>query len=82
MGKHMSLADNLGDRPNTRLNGDKLSRVGAGVMLLAKEISVSRLDHSGADLRVERVLSSEVRTLFGIRRDHSFWDGKGSCEFV
>lgn len=59
----MSFADSLGARPNTKLNGDRLSRDSAGVMLLAKDISVRRFDHSGAELLVDRVFNSEVNVL-------------------
>ena len=62
-GKQISVADNLGARPNTRLKGDKRSAVFEGVMLEAKEISVRILDHSGAAARELLIFNSTVRVL-------------------
>lgn len=59
----MSLAKSLGDLPNTRLNGDSLSADNDGVILEANEISVSRLDHCGADFLADRIFYSEVSVL-------------------
>ena len=59
----MSFADNRGLRPKTRLNGDNLSAVRAGMIFIVKEISVSRFDHSGAQSLVDRIFNSVVRVL-------------------
>ena len=59
----MSCADSLGARPNTKLKGDSLSSVKDGVMFMAKEISVKRDDHCGAESLVERIFNSEVSVL-------------------
>ena len=62
-GKQISSAAKRGFLPNTRLNGERLSAVRDGVMFMANEISVSRLDHSGADGLELRILNSMVRVL-------------------
>lgn len=59
----MSVADKRGDRPNTRLKGERLSADREGVIFEAKEISVRILDHSGADGRVHLIFNSTVRVL-------------------
>ena len=62
-GKHTSIADRRGFRPNTRLNGDSSSSAATGVMLWANEMPVSNESQCGADLRCERILSSYVKNL-------------------
>ena len=59
----MSLADNLGFLPNTRLKGESLSVVLAGVMFDAKAISVNRDGHCGAESRALLIFSSSVKVL-------------------
>ena len=62
-GKQISLDERRGARPKTRLKGERPSVDTAGVILLANEISVRRLDHSGAEVLVDLILSSTVRVL-------------------
>ena len=62
-GKQMSAADKRGLRPYTSSNGDKEALDSEGVILIEKEISVSRSHYSGTDGRSLRIFNSYVRVL-------------------
>ena len=59
----MSLADNRGFLPKTRLNGDRPSADFAGVILDANYISVSSAAQTGADGLELRIFNSYVNVL-------------------
>lgn len=63
MGKHIFRSESWITDYDTRLNGERRSIVLEGVMFITKEISVIRLNHSGADGLDHRIHISTVRVL-------------------